>query len=350
VNVDPEDLADSARKHVPKRSSVWQKKNQKKSELMSRAHRVLRSFSMPMAFLEDKQEEQDEVPPSYGNAIMESLEPDAPPIRDLSNSMCGVPASLPVVLIDGAGLESEVNQGQLSLTERSSANDTSRMETDLDEQELRCVIAIIRHGDRTPKQKLKVVTSEPLILQYFSDHSTNLKKELKVKERKPMVKFLECVTNMIASKEEVSRKLKGKDVIDKEKNEDVQTGEMSLYNLYHLRDVLERWKIVGLNRKLQIKPRAWSESLNPASGEFSLYCTEVQLILKWGGNLTKLGERQAVSLGERFRYQMYPDTPGGGILRLHSTFRHDLKIKTSDEGRVMKVLYYFFAIYDFPPL
>lgn len=25
-----------------------------------------------------------------------------------------------------------------------------------------------------------------------------------------------------------------------------------------------------------------------------------------------------------------------GILRLHSTFRHDLKIKTSDEGRVMK--------------
>jgi len=26
----------------------------------------------------------------------------------------------------------------------------------------------------------------------------------------------------------------------------------------------------------------------------------------------------------------------GGILRLHSTFRHDLKIKTSDEGRVMK--------------
>ena len=27
---------------------------------------------------------------------------------------------------------------------------------------------------------------------------------------------------------------------------------------------------------------------------------------------------------------------GGGILRLHSTFRHDLKIKTSDEGRVMK--------------
>jgi inositol-hexakisphosphate/diphosphoinositol-pentakisphosphate 1-kinase len=41
-------------------------------------------------------------------------------------------------------------------------------------------------------------------------------------------------------------------------------------------------------------------------------------------------------LGQRFRHEMYPDAPGGGILRLHSTFRHDLKIKTSDEGRVMK--------------
>lgn len=111
---------------------------------------------------------------------------------------------------------------------------------------------------------------------------------------------------------------------------------MLQYMLYHLRDVLENWKIVDFNRKLQIKPRAWTKSVNPETGDFSLYCTEVQLILKWGGNLTKLGERQAVSLGERFRYQMYPDTPGGGILRLHSTFRHDLKIKTSDEGRVMK--------------
>lgn len=49
-----------------------------------------------------------------------------------------------------------------------------------------------------------------------------------------------------------------------------------------------------------------------------------------------LGEKQAINLGRRLRVEMYPDAPGGGILRLHSTFRHDLKIKTSDEGRVMK--------------
>jgi inositol-hexakisphosphate/diphosphoinositol-pentakisphosphate 1-kinase len=103
----------------------------------------------------------------------------------------------------------------------------------------------------------------------------------------------------------------------------------------HMRDILERWKIVGLNRKLQFKPRTFQEYLDE-NGATRECCTSVQLILKWGGNLTRLGEKQSINLGQRLRYEMYPDANGGGILRLHSTFRHDLKIKTSDEGRVMK--------------
>ena len=58
----------------------------------------------------------------------------------------------------------------------------------------------------------------------------------------------------------------------------------------------------------------------------------LMLILKWGGDLTKLGERQAERLGERFTQAMYPDPSGGGILRLHSTFRHDMKIKVREEN------------------
>ena len=47
--------------------------------------------------------------------------------------------------------------------------------------------------------------------------------------------------------------------------------------------------------------------------------------------------RQAELLGTKFRHAMYPDpASGGGVLRLHATYRHDLKIKASDEGRVMK--------------
>jgi Histidine phosphatase superfamily (branch 2) len=37
------------------------------------------------------------------------------------------------------------------------------------QEELRCVIAIVRHGDRTPKQKLKMDIKEPHILRYFHE-------------------------------------------------------------------------------------------------------------------------------------------------------------------------------------
>jgi len=191
------------------------------------------------------------------------------------------------------------------------------------QEELRCVLTVIRHGDRTPKQKLKVNISEPAILRYFNAHTKGSKKDLKVKAKKLMIEFLETVKLAIAVKE------------DQLKINDTKKNRGMLSKLNHMRDVLERWKIGGLNRKLQLKPRKWDEYMNEDNQKVTS-CTELQLILKWGGNLTKLGEKQSITLGQRLRHQMYPDAPGGGILRLHSTFRHDLKIKTSDEGRVMK--------------
>jgi hypothetical protein len=38
---------------------------------------------------------------------------------------------------------------------------------------------------------------------------------------------------------------------------------------------------------------------------------------------------QAETLGNLFRNVMYPPSAGGGLLRLHSTYRHDLKIYSS---------------------
>ncbi len=39
-----------------------------------------------------------------------------------------------------------------------------------EEGELLCVVAFIRHGDRTPKQKLKFTTREPTLLSMITDH------------------------------------------------------------------------------------------------------------------------------------------------------------------------------------
>ena len=58
-------------------------------------------------------------------------------------------------------------------------------------------------------------------------------------------------------------------------------------------------------------------------------------ILKWGGELTHAGVKQAVDYGTNFREMMYEEK-SGGLLRLHSTYRHDLKCYTSDEGRCQK--------------
>ncbi len=58
-------------------------------------------------------------------------------------------------------------------------------------------------------------------------------------------------------------------------------------------------------------------------------------ILKWGGQLTHSGIEQSIELGKIFRYNLYP-TSNDGILRLHSTYRHDLKVYSSDEGRCVQ--------------
>ena len=48
-------------------------------------------------------------------------------------------------------------------------------------EELRCVVGILRHGDRTPKQKLKLETSHSKFLNLFRKYSSNQMKEVKCK-------------------------------------------------------------------------------------------------------------------------------------------------------------------------
>ena len=82
--------------------------------------------------------------------------------------------------------------------------------------------------------------------------------------------------------------------------------------------------------------------------------TQLLLILKWGGELTSVGQRQAEELGRAFRC-MYPggegeyaSLPGSGFLRLHSTYRHDLKVYASDEGRVQMTAAAFTKVNPLP--
>ncbi|XP_061077456.1 inositol hexakisphosphate and diphosphoinositol-pentakisphosphate kinase 1-like isoform X2 [Conger conger] len=214
--------------------------------------------------------------------------------------------------------------------------------------ELRCVIAIIRHGDRTPKQKMKMEVRNSMFFDLFGKYGGYKTGKLKLKKPKQLQEVLDIARQLLADvgqhsdcevEEKKSKLGQLKTVLEMESSmNDYQYGHFS-----------------GINRKVQLtylphgRPKTSSEEEDSQKVGPSLL-----LVLKWGGELTPTGRVQAEELGRAFRC-MYPGGragrkslgcespidcgdyagfPGCGLLRLHSTYRHDLKIYASDEGRV----------------
>ncbi|XP_019116675.1 inositol hexakisphosphate and diphosphoinositol-pentakisphosphate kinase 1 isoform X1 [Larimichthys crocea] len=192
--------------------------------------------------------------------------------------------------------------------------------------ELRCVIAIIRHGDRTPKQKMKMEVRHPLFFELFDKYGGYKSGKLKLKKPKQLQEVLDIARLLL---------------VELGQHNDCEIEEKKS-KLEQLKTVLEMYgHFSGINRKVQLtylrngQPKASSEEEDSKKDGPSLL-----LVLKWGGELTPAGRVQAEELGRAFRC-MYPGGqgdyagfPGCGLLRLHSTYRHDLKIYASDEGRV----------------
>ncbi|XP_069748500.1 inositol hexakisphosphate and diphosphoinositol-pentakisphosphate kinase 2 isoform X2 [Narcine bancroftii] len=192
--------------------------------------------------------------------------------------------------------------------------------------ELRCVIAVIRHGDRTPKQKMKMEVRHQRFFDLFEKYNGHKVGKIKLKKPKQLQEVLDIARHLLA---------------ELGQNNDSEIEE-SKSKLEQLKTVLEMYgHFSGINRKVQLTylplgcPKTSSEEDENKKEEPSLL-----LVLKWGGELTPAGRVQAEELGRAFRC-MYPGGqgdyagfPGCGLLRLHSTYRHDLKIYASDEGRV----------------
>ncbi|XP_077119717.1 inositol hexakisphosphate and diphosphoinositol-pentakisphosphate kinase 1 isoform X17 [Ranitomeya variabilis] len=208
--------------------------------------------------------------------------------------------------------------------------------------ELRCVIAIIRHGDRTPKQKMKMEVRHARFFALFEHHDGYKTGKLKLKKPEQLQEVLDIARLLLA---------------ELGTHNDCEIEERKS-KLEQLKTVLEMYgHFSGINRKVQLTylphghPKPSSEDEDARKD-----CPSLLLVLKWGGELTPAGRVQAEELGRAFRC-MYPGGqvngnitalgccspvdfgdyagfPGCGLLRLHSTYRHDLKIYASDEGRV----------------
>ncbi|XP_068131412.1 inositol hexakisphosphate and diphosphoinositol-pentakisphosphate kinase 1 isoform X11 [Hyperolius riggenbachi] len=192
--------------------------------------------------------------------------------------------------------------------------------------ELRCVIAVIRHGDRTPKQKMKMEVRHPRFFELFEHYDGYKTGKLKLKKPEQLQEVLDIARLLLS---------------ELGTHSDCEIEERKS-KLEQLKTVLEMYgHFSGINRKVQLTylphghPKPSSEDEDARKDSPSLL-----LVLKWGGELTPAGRAQAEELGRAFRC-MYPGGqgdyagfPGCGLLRLHSTYRHDLKIYASDEGRV----------------
>ncbi|XP_077864914.1 inositol hexakisphosphate and diphosphoinositol-pentakisphosphate kinase 2-like [Saccoglossus kowalevskii] len=193
--------------------------------------------------------------------------------------------------------------------------------------ELRCVIGVMRHGDRTPKQKMKMEVKHQKFFELFSKYSGYKYGKIKLKRPTQLQEVLDVARFLLA---------------ELKTNPDETEIEEKKKNLEQLKTVLEMYgHFSGINRKVQLKYKPNGRcKLSSSEDEGKKPEPSLLLILKWGGELTPAGRVQAEELGRAFRciypggQGEYAGFPGCGLLRLHSTYRHDLKIYASDEGRV----------------
>ena len=205
-------------------------------------------------------------------------------------------------------------------------------------EKLRSIVAVFRHADRSPKQKLKFLVKEPEILKLFDifyneniitiKDNKEIAKDLKLKKPNELLTIFNIVEDILNS-------------IDLEEEKVNFDNDNFYIKLFQIKLILEKnLNFEGLTRKVQLRPKKWKKiTINENNQIKTKYKIEEALfIIKWGGRITHSGIKQTKLLGNTFRTKLYLSNKqtGEDLLRLHSTYQHDLKCYSSEEGRSLK--------------
>ena len=200
-------------------------------------------------------------------------------------------------------------------------------------EKLKSIVGVFRHADRDTKQKFKFITSEPKILSLFDNYCNEniiiLKDgkeypiDLKLKKPQELLEIYNIVDGLLNN-------------MAKEK---INFSDDNMYlNYFQVKLILEKnLNFEGLTRKVQLRPQKWKKITEKNKTKYII--EEALFIIKWGGRITHSGIKQAKLLGKTVRKQIYSNgnkITWEDLLRLHSTYQHDLKCYSSEEGRNLK--------------
>ena len=174
---------------------------------------------------------------------------------------------------------------------------TSQFEQKAKKWVFKGMVTVIRHADRTPKQKFKYSFRSPVFISLLKGH----REEVIIRAVPDLQVVLETVKIAEAK------------------------GLEDLNKLKQLRIALEK-KMDFPGTKIQLKP-----TLNAENPEV---VDKVQLILKWGGEPTHSAKHQATDVGEQMRQNLQ---------LLNREALDDVKVYTSSERRVIASAQYFSA-------
>jgi len=219
------------------------------------------------------------------------------------------------------------------MTQLESTHETA---VDNSKERLRCVLVVMRHGDRRPKEKMKFKSKHPLLLAYLDELEEDAS-EVKLKTPEEMqglkVKCEAVLHDLELQVKEAESQMENlkEDKEAKKVEEKIADLKRDLLNIELLIPVLDmKDRFAGLERKVQLKASKWKQSKDDPDAPRK--AAQLQVVAKWGGELTKSGLAESEDLGRQLRLDLYPNDPTG-LLRLHSSFRHDFKIYSSQEGR-----------------
>lgn len=143
--------------------------------------------------------------------------------------------------------------------------------------ELCCSIAIIRHSDRTPKQKMKMEVKDKRFFEIFEKNGGFKTNHIKLKRPQQLQEILDICRNLLN---------------ELDTNPDAEIKEDKC-KLEQLKCILEMYgHFSGINRKIQLKYQ--QKDSNKEQGSLIL-------VMKWDGEITPAGRVEAEELGRVFR-------------------------------------------------